>query len=160
MTHQGLHKDVFIALAAIAWSDGTLDPEEADAIVRCAVEEGLELDQIAEIETATSTRIELGVIDRTDMTKEDRLFVYAVARWIVEIDGVVKDEEVKALEVLGERLGVPEKPRANAERIVREIAQLPAGDRPSRYDLAKLRVVIRERLAAGKGNSSPPAANS
>jgi uncharacterized membrane protein YebE (DUF533 family) len=155
-----MHKDVFIALAAIGWSDGTLDPEEADAIVRCAVEEGLELDQIAEIETATSSRIELGVIDRSAMSKEDRLFVYAVARWIVEIDGTVKDEEVAALETLGERLGIPERPRSQAERIVHEIAALPEGDRPSRYDLAKLRLVIAERLALGKGQSTPPTAKS
>jgi uncharacterized membrane protein YebE (DUF533 family) len=155
-----MHKDVFIALAAIGWSDGTLDPEEADAIVRCAVEEGLELDQIAEVETATSSRIELGVIDRASLSKEDRLFVYAVARWIAEIDGEVKEEEVKALDMLGERLGIPEQPRAHAEKIVREIAALPDGGRPSRYDLAKLRHVIGERLALGKGQSTPPSTTS
>jgi hypothetical protein len=37
---------------------------------------------------------------------------------------------------------------------------LPEGDRPSRYDLAKLRVVIAERLALGKGQSTPPTAKS
>jgi hypothetical protein len=36
-----LNKDVFLALAAIAWADGSLDPDEADGIVRAAVDEGL-----------------------------------------------------------------------------------------------------------------------
>ena len=38
-----------MALAAVGWADGTLDPDEADAIVRTAAEEGLPLEQIAEI---------------------------------------------------------------------------------------------------------------
>ena len=31
-------RDVFIALAAIGWADGTLDADEADAIVRAALD--------------------------------------------------------------------------------------------------------------------------
>jgi hypothetical protein len=49
-----LGRDVFMALAAVAWADGKVDPEEADAIVRTALEEGLDLDEIADIEQATS----------------------------------------------------------------------------------------------------------
>ena len=84
-----LGRDVFIALAAVGWADGNLDAEEADAIVRTATEEGLEIDEIAEIEAATKSKVELGVIDRGNMTKEDRLFVYAVASWMTRLDGVV-----------------------------------------------------------------------
>ena len=40
---------MFLALAAIGWADDNLDEEEADAIVRLALEEGLEIDEIAEI---------------------------------------------------------------------------------------------------------------
>ncbi|HEY2367813.1 MAG TPA: hypothetical protein VGH87_15555, partial [Polyangiaceae bacterium] len=81
-----LNRDIFLALAAIAWADGRLDPDEADAIVRAAVEAGLELDQIEEIEAATRERIDLGTIDRSTLSKEDRLFVYAVACWIAKLD--------------------------------------------------------------------------
>ena len=58
-----LGRDVYIALAAIGWSDGQLDEEEADAIVRTALEEGLELEEIEEIEEATKQPIDMGVID-------------------------------------------------------------------------------------------------
>ncbi len=146
----GLNKDVFVALAAVGWADGSLDAEEADAIVRAAVDEGLDLAEIGEIETATREKIDLGVVDRSQMTKGDRVFVYAVACWIAGIDAKVTDEETAALAKLGERLGVPERLRAYAESVAREVAALPDGDRPHRYDLAKVRRLLGERLDQAK----------
>jgi uncharacterized membrane protein YebE (DUF533 family) len=141
-----LNRDIFLALAAIGWADGQLDPDEADAIVRAAVEAGLDLEEIEEIEAATRERIDLGTVDRSALSKEDRLFVYALACWIARLDGTVTEEEGQALAALGERLGVPERPRRYAESIAREIAELPEGDRPARYDLQKLRSTLGERL--------------
>jgi uncharacterized membrane protein YebE (DUF533 family) len=141
-----LRKDVFVALAAVAWADGQLDPDEADAIVRAAAEEGLSLEDIADIEASTSEPIDLGVIDRAGLSKEDRLFVFAVASWIARMDGQVTDEENEALAKLGERLGVPDRARVHAEAIVGEVAELPEGDRPARFDLAALRRILAERL--------------
>jgi uncharacterized membrane protein YebE (DUF533 family) len=141
-----LNRDIFLALAAIAWADGKLDGDEADAIVRAAVEAGLDLPEIESIEAATRERIDLGTVDRSALSKEDRLFVYAVACWIASLDGEVTQDEVLALATLGERLGVPERPRAHAESIAREVATLPEGDRPARYDLLRLRSTIGERL--------------
>jgi uncharacterized membrane protein YebE (DUF533 family) len=142
-------KDVFLALAAIAWADGTLDPDEADAIVRAAVESGLDLGEIEAIEAATKEPVDLGTLDRSALTKPDRLFVYAIACWIARLDGRVTEGEAKALAELGERLGIPERPRALVEALAREIAELPEGDRPLRYDLDRLRAVIGERLPKG-----------
>ena len=139
-------RDVFVALAAIGWADGQLDADEADAIVRAAVDEGLELDEIGEIEAATKKKIDLGAVDRATLSKEDRLFVYGIACWIARLDGKVTTEEADALSKLGERLGVPEKPRAAVEQIARDVAALPEGDRPARYDLAALRQKIGDRL--------------
>ena len=146
MTQSRLGRDVYIALAAIGWADGSLDPDEADAIVRAAVDEGLELDEIASIEEATKRKIDLGALERGQMNKEDRLFVYGVACWIARLDGKVTDDETAALAKLGERLGVPEKPRSAVESIAREVAEMPEGDRPARYDLGALRRIIGERL--------------
>jgi uncharacterized membrane protein YebE (DUF533 family) len=106
-----LGRDVFVALAAVGWADGKLDQEEADAIVRTALEEGLELDEIAEIEEATKNPIDIGVVDRKGLSKEDRLFVYGVAAWIARMDGVVTDGENEALKKLGASLKVPDRPR-------------------------------------------------
>jgi len=149
-----LNRDIFMALAAIAWADGKVDPDEADAIVRAAVEAGLELDEIEEIEKATSERVDLGTIDRSSMSKEDRLFVYGIACWIAKLDGEVNDEESSALSALGERLGIPERTRAAAESIARDVAALPDGDRPARYDLLKLRETIGDRLKKAEARAA------
>jgi tellurite resistance protein len=141
-----LNKDVFVALAAVAWADGQLDPDEADAIVRAAVDCGLELDAISEIESATKERIDLGTIDRKGLSKQDRMFVYAVACWIAQLDGSVTDEEQATVSALGEKLGVPERARRVAEKLAKEIAALPEGDRPARYDLDQLHKRIGDRL--------------
>ena len=142
----GLGRDVYIALAAVGWADGQLDQEEADAIVRTALEEGLDIDEIAEIEEATKHPVDIGVIDRKNLSKEDRLFVYGVASWITRLDGVVTEAEQTALHKLGEALKVPEKPRIIVDGIAQDIANL-SDDRPARYDLIALRRVIGERLA-------------
>ncbi|HVY31128.1 MAG TPA: hypothetical protein VHB79_31445 [Polyangiaceae bacterium] len=140
-----LGRDVYIALAAVGWADGNLDQEEADAIVRTALEEGLDITEIAEIEAATKERIDLGVIDRKNLSKEDRLFVYAVACWLTRLDGVVTAAESDALVRLGEALKIPEKPRGIVDGIAQDIANR-GDDRPDRYDLVALRRVIGERL--------------
>lgn len=141
-----LGRDVYLALAAVGWADGNLDTDEADAIVRTALEEGLDLDSIAEIEQATKQPVEIGIIDRLTMSKSDRLYVYAVASWISRLDGVVTPEEEATLQKLGAALGVPDAPRRAADAVLAEIAALPAGDRPDRLDLAALRTTLEERL--------------
>jgi uncharacterized membrane protein YebE (DUF533 family) len=146
MNDKRLGTDIFVALAAIGWADGQLDSEEADAIVRAAVDEGLSLEEIAAIEESTKQPVDIGVVDRKGMSKDDRLFVYAVACWIARLDGKVTPAESDALAKLGERLGVPERPRVHAEAIAREVAERPEGDRPARYDLAGLRRILGERL--------------
>jgi uncharacterized membrane protein YebE (DUF533 family) len=139
-----------MALAAIGWADGQLHPEEADAIVRTALEEGLELDEVAEIEEATKAPITMGQVDLSKLTKEDRLFIYAVASWMTRLDGETSDKEVDALAKLGDVLKIPEKPRQHADIIVQEVMQLPDGDSPARYDLPKVRQIITERLAEAR----------
>jgi uncharacterized membrane protein YebE (DUF533 family) len=144
-----LGRDVYIALAAVGWADGNLDQEEADAIVRTALEEGLDITEIAEIEAATKERTDLGVIDRKNLSKEDRLFVYAVACWLTRLDGVVTEAESKALSDLGEALKIPEKPRAIVDGIAQDVAN-QGDDRPARYDLIGLRKAIGERLKSAQ----------
>ncbi len=144
-----LGRDVYVALAAVAWADGNLDQEEADAIVRTALEEGLDITEIAEIEAATKQPIDLGVIDRKNLSKEDRLFVYAVACWLTRLDGVVTAAESEALSRLGEALKIPERPRQLVDAIAQDVANR-GDDRPSRYDLIGLRRAIGDRLKSAE----------
>jgi hypothetical protein len=147
-THLG--RDVYVALAAVGWADGKLEQDEADAIVRAALEEGLELAEIEEIEAATKSPIDLGVIERKALSKEDRLYVYGVAAWIARLDGVVTDNETSVLSRLAESLRIPERPRSIVDKIVIDVAAQSESDRPARYDLAALRRIIADRLAAAQ----------
>jgi uncharacterized membrane protein YebE (DUF533 family) len=152
-----LPKEAFLALAAVAWADGVLDPDEADAIIRAAADEGLSIEELEVVETETKAfadrspesrnQPDLSFLDKSVMSKQDRVFVYAVACWITQIDRVVTPDESDALQALGERLAVPDRLRARAEELAAELAALPDGDRPDRYDLAKLRARIGDRLA-------------
>lgn len=146
MESHRLGRDVFVALAALGWADGSLDREEADAIVRTALEEGLELEEIAEVEEATRHPVDLAFLDRSTLSGADRLFVYAVAAWTARRGGVLREGEGAALERLGELLKVPSGPRGRADAIAGEIAELDEGDRPGRHDLKKLRDVLVARL--------------
>lgn len=140
---------MYVALAAVGWADGKLDQEEADGIVRAALDEGLELEEIAEIEAATKNPIDLGVIERKGLSKEDRLYVYGVASWIARLDGVVSDAEKAALKKLGDELKVPDRPREIVDAIVEDVVS-QSDKRPDRYDLGALRTIIGERLAAAQ----------
>jgi hypothetical protein len=146
MTEQRLSGEVFVALAAIGWADGELDREEADGIVRAALECGLELDDITRIEEATKKRCDLGTLDRSKLSVLDRTFVYATAVWLARLDGVVESLEKDALHKLGDLLNMPDRVRTQASAAALEIAQLPTGDRPDRYDFVRLRERLEERL--------------
>jgi uncharacterized tellurite resistance protein B-like protein len=158
---RSLPEDAFLALAAVAWADGRLDPDEADAIVRAAADEGISIEGLESIERSAKAYRErpydgqngpdLSFLDRSSMTKHDRVFLYGVACWISQIDSIVTPEESDTLRRLGERLGVPDRLRARAEELAREIASLPDGDRPDRYDLARLRERIGDRLGSAQG---------
>jgi uncharacterized membrane protein YebE (DUF533 family) len=139
-----LGRDVYLALAAVGWADGQLTEQAADAIVRTALEEGLELDDIATIEEATKAPIQIGEIDRMGMTKADRLYVYAVASWIAELDGQKSARTQDALQRLGDALGLPEAPRAHADAIMKEVSTM--AERPDRFDLLTLRKTLDARL--------------
>ena len=142
-----LSRDVFIALAAIGWADGELDAEEADGIVRAALEAGLEIDDIAAIEEATKKRCDLTTLDRSKLSVLERTFVYATAIWLARLDGHVDPAEREALRKLGDLLNMPDRVRTQASAAALEIAQLPSGDRPARYDFKRLRQRVEERLS-------------
>jgi hypothetical protein len=144
-----LSRDVYIALAAVGWADGKLEPDEADAIVRAALDEGLELADITEIEEATKKPVSIGAVDQK-LSKEDRLYVYGIAAWIAKMDGVVTDGEGTALGKLAAALKIPDRPREIVMDIVQDIASQSGDNRPARYDLSALRRAIGERLKAAQ----------
>ncbi len=141
-----LSKDVFLALAAIAWADGDLSDEQAKAISRAARESGHEGADLEEIEAAVREQQEISSLSLRAMSPQDRVFVYATAVWLSRFDGVVEPLEREALWKLGDMLELPDGIRTKASAAAFEVAQLTGEDRPDRYDFMALEKQIADRL--------------
>jgi tellurite resistance protein len=147
----GPSRDVYISLAAIGWADGALAPEEAEGILAAARDAGLSVEDIAEIERATKERRPLESLNLEKLSKLERTFIYATAIWLVRLDGKVEVGERLALKSFGDLLGLPDVVRMDASAAAKEIAELPSGDRPARYDFNRLRSCLVERLKKHEG---------
>ncbi len=146
MVKPALNRQVFMALAAIAWADGDLAPEERDGILRAAGGAGFSGDALASLGEAIQTPCDLESLDLRKLDAADRVFVYATGEWLARLDGVVKDSERDALQKLGDFLMLSDRVKKNATQAVLEVAQRPSGDQPEHYDLVKLRELIAQRL--------------
>ena len=149
-TGKSMSKEVYVALAAVGWADGELSPPEADAIVRAAVDDGLELDEIERIEAATREPVSMRVLDGSNLSLTERKFVYGVAAWIARIDGKVSLDEFAALHSLGSRLALSKPEQHQLDALVDEIARGSDVTRAERYDLAALRQRIEDTSEALK----------
>lgn len=141
-----LSKQPFLALAAIGWIDGSLQKVEAIGLLRAAKEAGLEGDDLAEIEKATKEKISLDAADVSGMTEWEQVLTYALAAWFAQLDGVVSTSEHSSLLALGDKLGLAQPLRKRAAVAANDIACLPDGGRPERYDFTKLAARLKERM--------------
>jgi hypothetical protein len=136
----------FVALAAVAWADGRLTRPEATALVDAAKKHGLEGEDLAEVERSTKTAVAVDAFDPGGMSRWDRVVTYALASWLARLDGVQSTGESEVLGKLGDRLALDEGIRTRAAGAAFDIAVLPEGGRPDRYDFAKLVERLREKL--------------
>jgi hypothetical protein len=141
-----LSKNSFLALAAIGWVDGSLQRIEAVGLLRAAKEAGVEGDDFAEVEKATKNKIALDDIDVAGMSQWDQVLTYALAAWFAQLDGVVSTSEHTTMQTLGDKLGLDPALRKRAAVAAHDIACLPEGGRPERYDFQKLVARLAERM--------------
>ena len=141
-----LSKHAFLALAAVAWADGRLAPDEASALLRAAKEHGVEGTDLATIERATKERVTLADVASDALTPFEAAVTYGLASWLARIDGVVKPEEHEGLLALAKHLGLAPKARDAAAAAAFDVAMLKSGDRPAKYDFGALVARIEQRL--------------
>jgi hypothetical protein len=141
-----LPKKSFLALAAIGWVDGSLQRVEAVGLLRAAKEAGLGGDDLAAIEKATKERVAIDDMDLAGMSQWNQVLTYALAAWFAQVDGVVSTSEHTTMAALGEKLGLPDALRKRAATAAYDIACLPEGGKPDKYDFAKLEARLKERL--------------
>src|SRR3972149_1219004 len=106
-----LGRDTLIALAAVAWADGTLALEEANSLRSAAAQLGLAAEDRHALDDALTRPIDPPLVETVRMNRPTRLFVFAAATWIARVDGRVSQEEEAVLRVLGDRLGLSDKAR-------------------------------------------------
>lgn len=141
-----LPKQSFLALAAIGWVDGSLQRIEAEGLIRAAKEGGLSEADVAEIQSATKAKQDLSAIDVSGFGKWEQVLTYALGAWFAQLDGVVSTSEHETLVALGDKLGLDAPLRKRAAAAAYDIACLPEGGKPGKYDFGKLVARLKEKL--------------
>lgn len=140
-----LPRQSFLALAAVAWADGSFQKNEGAALLRAARECGLEGDDLDAITAATKSRTSLESVKLDQLDEWEKVLTYALASWVALLDGIVSTEEHKSLRALGTQLGLGAPLRERASAAAFDISVLPDG-RPEKYDFAKLVTRLQERM--------------
>jgi hypothetical protein len=141
-----LTKQPFLALCAIGWVDGSLQKVEATGLLRAAKEMGIGDEDLAEIEQATKQKLSLEGVELGGLSQWDQVLTYALAAWLSQVDGVVSTSESDMLRELGDKLGLADGLRKRAATAANDIACLPGGGRPDKYDFTKLAARLKERM--------------
>ena len=141
-----LPKESFLALVAVGWVDKQLQRVEVTGLMRAAKEAGLPQEDVAAIEAATKAPMDLAALDFSKLGQWEQVLTYALAAWIAQVDGVVSTSESDMLADLGTKLGLPEPMRKRAAVAANDIACLPQGGRPDKYDFQKLIARLKERM--------------
>jgi hypothetical protein len=141
-----LPRESFLAIAGVAWADGWMKKTEIVGLLRAATACGLSGDDLAAVEAATKEGVELDSVDLSSMSGWEQALTYAIANWLAKLDGVTNAEELKHLNALGSRLGLPKEKLAFASSAAFDIACLPEGHRPEKYDFDALALRLKEKL--------------
>ena len=134
--------DSLMTLMAVGWVDGQLDPAEAQAVMAAARQSRLPPEQMAQLQAATLTPVEFDELP--SLSKDERLAVYAMARWIAKADGKVTRAENQALTAMGVLLRLKTDERRAMDQIVAEIGSTDHRD----VNLLNLKGAIRRRMRA------------
>ena len=141
-----LSRDSFLAITAVAWADGLLRAKETKALLRAAKECGLDEQDMAAVEAAAREGVSLEGVNLEGLTGWEKAVTYAIAYWLAKVDGVVNTEELSHLKQLGARLGLPQPKLDAAASAAFDVACLPGGHRPEKYDFAALAERLRTKL--------------
>jgi uncharacterized membrane protein YebE (DUF533 family) len=140
-------RDTVLALVAVAWSDGKVDPAEAAGIRGAAVQLKLNADDIKVVEAALNRQFGMDEVETIRMNRLTRLFTFAAAIWIATVDGAITADEEKFLGILGDRLGLSQLARDRARGVALGLRSGPPSNRPGGFDLIQLKTHISSGLS-------------
>src|SRR5258706_6146662 len=103
-----LRKEGFLAVVAVARADGLLRADESRGLMKAAKEVGLSEEELASVQAALDTGLELESLDFSALSGAERALTYGFAMWLAKVDGVVNAEELATLRKLGSLLDLPD----------------------------------------------------
>lgn len=133
-----LHRDSFLALAAVAWADGRMTKEESAGLLRAAKACGLSEADCKSLADGMSAPVKLADLSFAQASAWERALTYALGCWLSQMDGSLNAAERDSLGALGKSLDLPELKLKAAASAAFDIACLPGGHKPERYDFAAL----------------------
>ena len=141
-----LPKESFVALATVAWADDRISTGEGQSLLRAAEAAGLEGADLEAVAEATKTTVALDAFDPGSMSERDRAMTLALAYWLARVDGVSSAGEIAHLRALGDKLGLSDFKQRSCESAAFDIACLPGGHKPDKYDFSALADKLVEKL--------------
>jgi hypothetical protein len=144
-----LPSEAFVALAAVAWADGRMTRPEAQGLVLAARALGLEGDDVAKVERATKEKVTIDGFDPSHLSPQDGLLTYGLATWLARLDGVQNAAEQASLKALEGKLrsaDLTDHRLQAAAAVAFDVAMLPEGRRPDRFDFVAVATRLRERF--------------
>lgn len=141
-----LSRESFLALAAVAWADGRMTKEENAGLLRAAKACGLNEADCAAIADGMSAPVKLSDLTFGQATAWEKALTYALGCWLSQMDGSLNAAERDSLVALGTSLGLPELKLKAAASAAFDIACLPGGHKPERYDFAALEERLLTKL--------------
>ncbi len=135
-------RDTLLAIVALAWADGHIDPREISLVRQALKQCDLGDDDTKAVGEALERGFTLGEVETIRMNRPTRLFTYAAACWMAEVDGSPSSTELEALGLLGDRLGLSAVARERAHGVALSLSKAAT---PDTFDLLQLRT----QLAAG-----------
>lgn len=151
-----LPAEAFLAIAAVARADGIVRKGEAAGLKRAAESYGISGEDLEAVERATTDGASLEDIDLSSMNDWQRALTYSFANWLAQVDGVVNSAELAHLRTLAAKLELAHSKLEHAKSAAYDIACLPEGQRPDKYDFGKLEERLAQKLPATKRSSQAP----
>lgn len=141
-----LPRESLLAVAGVALADGWMKKTEAEGLLRAAKACGLSGDDLTAVENATKNGVDLDELDLGVLDGWERALTFAIANWLAKLDGVTNAEELAHLRRLGDRLDLPQEKLQRAASAAFDIACLPNGHRPEKFDFDALAERLRAKL--------------
>lgn len=113
--------DALLALAEIAWADGRMAKEEAEALVQIARSLGLDENEVAMVERATRERPGPSQGQALALGAEESEHLFTLACLVAAADGDVDPREHAAIAGLGDRLRLDASARERAATAARAV---------------------------------------